>query len=199
MSGAKLTAANPSSQQAAQVEAMAVKAHEQADVNLAGWKLKSEVAKWMTYKDSVKVWQRATELQKRAQLAERDQKNQNLINDECDRRMPVRDVQCSENLATCFASCAQAWAEAKCVPVEELLHIYWIDLTIPGFNYNRSLLQSFSTLSAALTAAPETSVGIVPAPNCGPSGMEYTDAGVRKSLAEIPPHAGRFWFELGLS
>ena len=52
------------------------------------------------------------------------------------------------------SACAQAWAEAKCVPVEELLHIYWIDMTIPGFNYNRSLLQSFSILSAALTSAP---------------------------------------------
>ena len=70
MFGAKLTAANPSSQQAAQAEAMVVKEHEQADVNLAGRKLKSEVAKWMTYKDSAKVWQCTTELQKRAQLAE---------------------------------------------------------------------------------------------------------------------------------
>ena len=59
--------------------------------------------------------------------------------------------------------------------MEELLHIYWIDLTIPGFNYNRSLLQGFSILSAALTAAPDSSVGIVLAPNCGPYGMEYTD------------------------
>ena len=74
--------------------------------------------------------------------------------------------------------------------MEELLHIYWIDLTIPGFNYNRSLLQGFSILSAALTAAPESSVGIVLAPNCGPFGMEYSDAGVRKSLAAIPPLLG---------
>ena len=74
--------------------------------------------------------------------------------------------------------------------MEELLHIYWIDLTTPGFNYNRSLLQSFSTLSAALTAAPQTSVGIVLAPNCGPFGMEYTDAGVRKSWSAIPPLLG---------
>ena len=43
---------------------MAVKEHEQADVNLAGRKLKSEVAKWKTYNDSVEVWQCKTELQK---------------------------------------------------------------------------------------------------------------------------------------
>ena len=64
MFGAKLTAANPSSQQAARDEAMAVKEHEQADVNLAGRKLKSEVAKWKAYNDSVEVWQCNTELQK---------------------------------------------------------------------------------------------------------------------------------------
>ena len=76
---------------------MAVKEHEQADVNLAGRKLTSEVAKWMTYNDSVEVWQCKTELQKRVQLTGRDQKNQKLINDECNRRMPVRDVQCPES------------------------------------------------------------------------------------------------------
>ena len=70
------------------------------------------------------------------------------------------------------------------------MHIYWIDLTIPGFNYNRPLLQALSILSAALTAAPESSVGTVLAPNCGPFGMEYTDAGARKSLVAIPPLLG---------
>ena len=183
--GAKLTAAIPSSQQAAREEAQAVKEHEQADLNLAGRKLKNEVAQWMTYKDAVKTWQCKSELQKRAQLTEMEENNKKLISAECDRRVPVRDVQCPEHLATFFAGCAQAWAESRCVPVEELLHIYWIDLTIPGFNYNRSLLQALTTLSAALTAAPETSVGIVLAPNCGPYGMEYTDAGVRKSEAEV--------------
>jgi hypothetical protein len=69
--------------------------------------------------------------------------------------------------------------------VEQLLQIYWIDLTIPGINYNRSLLQSLTTLSAALTAAPETTVGIVMAPNCGPIGMEYTETGVWKSVGEV--------------
>ena len=97
MFGAKLTAANPSSQQAARDEAMAVKEHEQADVNLAGRKLKSEVAKWTTYNESVEMWRSKTELQKRVLLTGRDQKNQKLINDECDRCMPVRDVQCPES------------------------------------------------------------------------------------------------------
>ena len=55
---------------------MAAKEHEQADVNLAGLKLKREVAKWKTYNDSVEVWQCRTELQKRVQLTGRDQKNQ---------------------------------------------------------------------------------------------------------------------------
>ena len=76
---------------------MAVKEHEQADVNISGQKLKREVAKWKTYNDSVEVWQCKTELQKRVLLTARDQKNQKLINDECDRCMPVRDVQCPES------------------------------------------------------------------------------------------------------
>ena len=77
----------------------------------------------MTYNDSVEVWQCKAELQKRVQLTARDQENQQLINDECDRRMPVRDVQCPEHLATCSA-CARAWAEAKCVPVDgDIAHL----------------------------------------------------------------------------
>ena len=144
----------------------------------------------MTYTDSVKAWQCKGELQKRLQLIDREVKNKKLIEVEVDSRLPVRDVQCPEHLATFFAGCAQAWAEQKCVPMEELLHVYWIDLTIPGFNYNRSLLQALTTLSAALTASPESSAGIILAPNCGPFGMEYTDAGVRKSLVAIPPLLG---------
>ena len=188
--GVKLQAANPSSHQAARDEATAVKEHEQADVNLASRKLKSEVAQWMTYCETLKAWECKGELEKRVQLTEREEKNKKLIDDEVDSRLPVRDVQCPEHLATFFAGCAQAWAEKNCVPMENLLHIYWIDLTIPGFNYKRSLLQSLSILSAALTAAPETSAGIILAPNCGPYGLEYTDAGVRKSVAEVEVQLG---------
>ena len=188
--GVKLPAASTSSQQAARDEAMAAREHEQADVNLAGRKLKSEVAQWMAYNESVQAWQCKGELQKRVQLIEREETNKKLIESECDSRLPVRDVQCPEHLATFFAGCSQAWAETKCVPVEELLHIYWIDLTIPGFNYNRSLLQSLTTLAAALAAAPETSAGIVLAPNCGPYGMEYNSEGVRKSVGEVATQLG---------
>ena len=70
------------------------------------------------------------------------------------------------------------------------MHVHWVDLTIPGFNYNRSVLQSIAALSTALTKNPETSVGIVLAPNCGPYGMEYSDDGVRKSWSAIPPLLG---------
>ena len=96
----------------------------------------------------------------------------------------------AQSILGTFSACAQAWAEVRCAPTEELLHVHWVDLTIPGFNYNRSVLQSISTLSAALTKNPETSVGIVIAPSCGPYGMAYSDDGVRKSWSTIPPLLG---------
>ena len=71
------------------------------------------------------------------------------------------------------------------MPTEELFEVYWIDLTIPGFVYNRSALHAFGVLSAGLAAHPERSVGIVFAPNTGPYGMEYSDHGMRKSIQEI--------------
>ena len=183
--GVKPSEVAPSSQVAARDEAKAAKEHEQSDVNLAGRKLATEVAQWTAYKNAVKAWQCKGELQQRVQLTMRKELNKTAINKECDQRLPTRDVQSPEHLATFFAGCTQAWAETQCVQVEEILQIYWIDLTIPGFNYNRSLLRSLTTLSAALTAAPEITVGIVLAPNCGPFGMEYTDAGVRKSVMEV--------------
>ena len=68
---------------------------------------------------------------------------------------------------------------------EELFQVYWIDLTIPGYNYNRSALQALGLLSAGLAAHPERSAGIVFAPNTGPYGMEYTDHGMRKAIQEL--------------
>jgi hypothetical protein len=88
-------------------------------------------------------------------------------------------------LATFFVGCAQAWAEAQCVLVEQFLRVDWVDFTILGFNYNRSLLQTLSFFSAAQTAAPETTMGILIAPNCGPYGMEYTDSSVRRSIGQV--------------
>ena len=69
--------------------------------------------------------------------------------------------------------------------MEQLVQVYWLDFTIPGFNFNRSLLVSLTTLSTSLAAMPETTVGILLAPNCGPYGMEYSDGGVRKSVADV--------------
>ena len=100
----------------------------------------------MSYKEKVTMWQCKHELEQRVQRTDREENNKVLISKECDLLLPTHDVQCPEHLATFFAGCAQAWAEARCVPVEQLLQINWIDLTIPGFNYNRSLLQSLTTL-----------------------------------------------------
>ena len=183
--GFKPTAATPSSQVASRDEAVAVKEHEQSDVNLAKRKLATEVATWVSYKDAVTTWQCKGELQQRAQLMETEAENKNLISKECDERLPTRDVLCPEHLATFFAGCSQSWAESRCVKLEDVLQVYWVDLTIPGFNYNRTVLRALTLLSAALTASPDVAVGIILAPNCGPYGMEYTDAGVRKSVREV--------------
>ena len=102
---------------------MAVKEHEQADVNLAGRKLKREVAKWTTYNEAVEMWRRKTELQKRVLLTGRDQKNQKLINDECDRRLPVRDVQCPEHLATFCYMCPGLGNDTVCPSGGALAHL----------------------------------------------------------------------------
>jgi hypothetical protein len=69
--------------------------------------------------------------------------------------------------------------------VEQLLRVYWFDFTIYVFSYSRSLLQTLAILSATRTTTPETTVGILIAPNCGPYGMEYTDAGVRRSIGQV--------------
>ena len=122
--GFKHTAAAPVSQEAAREEAKAVQEHDEADVNLAARTLASEVAQWMSYKEKLTAWQCKDELEQRVQLTDREEKNKVLINKECDLRLPARDVQCPEHLATFFAGCAQAWAEARCVPVEQLLRVY---------------------------------------------------------------------------
>ena len=122
--GFKHTAAAPVSQEAAREEAKAVQEHDEADVNLAARTLASEVAQWMSYKEKPTAWQCKNELEQRVQLTDREEKNKVLINKECDLRLPARDVQCPEHLATFFAGCAQAWAEARCVPVEQLLRVY---------------------------------------------------------------------------
>ena len=101
--GFKHTAAAPVSQEAAREEAK---------------------AQWMSYKEKLTAWQCKNELEQRVQLTDREEKNKVLINKECDLRLPARDVQCPEHLATFFAGCAQAWAEARCVPVEQLLRVY---------------------------------------------------------------------------
>ena len=102
---------------------MAVKEQEQADVNIAGRKLKSEVAKWTTYNEAVEMWRSKTELQKRVLLTGRDQKNQKLINDECDRRLPVRDVQCPEHLGTCVCVCPGLGRGEVCPSGGALAHL----------------------------------------------------------------------------
>jgi hypothetical protein len=84
--GVKPTAAAPLIQEAAREEAKAAQEHEQVDVNLAGRKLASEVAQWMSYKESVTVWQCKHELDHRAQLTDREEKNKVLISKECDLR-----------------------------------------------------------------------------------------------------------------
>ena len=131
------------------------------------------------------MWQCKHEPDHRAQLTDMEENSNVLIKKECDLRAPTRDVQCPEHLATFFVGCPQAWAEAQCVPVEQLVRVYWVDFTIPRFNYNRSLLQTLSIHSAALTATPETTVVILISTNCGPYGMEYTDAGVRRSTGQF--------------
>ena len=72
MFGAKLKDTNPSTQQAARDEAMAAKEQEQADVDLAGRRLKREVAKWTTYNEAVDMWRSKNELQKRVLLTGRE-------------------------------------------------------------------------------------------------------------------------------
>ena len=94
----------------------------------------------MSYNEKVAMRQCKHALEQRAQLTDREEKHKVLISKECDLRLPTRDAQCPAHLATFFVGCAQAWAEAQCVPVEQLLRVYWLDFTIPGFNYNRSLL-----------------------------------------------------------
>ena len=130
-------------------------------------------------------WQCKTDLQRRCKLAAIDVSNAELIKQECDVRLPCRDVQCPEHLGSHIHGCARGWAEKRCVATEELYHVYWIDMTIPGHNYNRSALSALGVLSAGLASSPERAVGIMFAPNTGPYGMQYTDEGVRKAIDDI--------------
>ena len=184
--GAKLQKRPASSvAQASQEEAASLQQKEKSDLEWVVRKLSSEVASWNAYKERVQKWQCTTALERNAKASEIERKNDLLIEQQLDLRCPCTEVQNGELLGVHLQSAAQAWAEALECPASDITQVYWLDFTIPGYNFNRSALHALSKLAEGMAANPERTVGIVLAPNTGPYGNEYTAEGVRASVGVV--------------
>ena len=184
--GAKLAERAASSVASAEKqESEALLAKERSDMAWVMKQLQSEVSKWNDYKERVQQWQCTNALQRGSKIATIEEDNAKVMNDALDLRCPAVEIEHEETLAVHQNSCAQAWAEKCGVPFSDLVQVYWVDFTIPGYNFNRSALTALSKMAEALSANPELIVGIVLAPNTGPFGAEYSDEGIRTSQDEV--------------
>ena len=184
--GAKLAERPVSSVSAAsKEEAASLLAKEQSDMDWVAKKLTHEVAQWNDYKQRVQKWQCTTELDRSAKIAEIEKKNTEVLQKELDLRCPAIEIEHADALGVHLQSCAQAWAESRGVPFSDLVQVYWLDFTIPGYQYNRSAMNALARMAETLSANPEHSVGILMAPNTGPFGSEYLPEGIRKSVDTV--------------
>ena len=182
--GAKLQTVS-SVAQAAQEEAASLLQKERSDMEWVVRKLSSEVAAWNAYKELVRKWLCTTSLERNAKVTEIERKNDLLIEKELDLRCPCTEVPTGEFLGVHLQSAVQAWAEAHEAAMSDVTQVYWIDFTIPGYNFNRSALHALSKLAEGMAANPERTVGIILAPNTGPYGNEYSAEGVRASVGSV--------------
>ena len=167
--GAKLQQCPASSvAQAAQEEAASLLQKERSDMEWVVRKLSSEVAAWNAYNELVRKWLCTTSLERSAKVTEIERKNHLLIEKELDLRCPCTEVPTGEFLGVHLQSAVQAWAEAHEAAMSDVTQVYWIDFTIPGYNFNRSALHALSKLAEGMAANPERTVGIILAPAPAP-------------------------------
>ncbi len=184
--GAKLQLSSVSSvTQASKEEAASLLQKEKSDMDWVTKKLQTEVSAWNAYKERVQKWQCSNELDKNAKITEIEQCNGELISKELHLRCPCTEILKEETLGVHLQSCSQAWAEACECPASSVIQVFWIDFTIPGYNFNRSALVALAKLGETMASNPENTVGIILAPNTGPFGNEYTPEGVRNSVGEV--------------
>jgi len=168
--GAKLQQCPVSSvAQASQDEVASLLQKEKSDMEWVRRKLGSEVSHWIDYKERVQKWQCSNELTKNAKKTEIERTNLKLMEDELDLRCPCTEIEKEKTLGVHLQSCNQAWAEARQVAASDVIQVFWIDFTIPGYNFNRSALVALSKLADCMAANPEKTVGIILAPTLAPS------------------------------
>ena len=130
------------------------------------------------------MWQAKAEAEQYDAKLRINETNKTTVNAFRDVRFPTRDVD-EQHITTFVQSCVQNWAEYTDVPKDDVYEAFIVDFTVPGFKVSRSKLRVIGEVSARLVATPKRTCAIVPAPNVGDWGDEYSNEGILKAQSEV--------------